>query len=105
MIDNSYGSRQTTRPTATETAPETPRKHATNAGNSAPKITELTERTTKSATARVQLRLTHGMVRILKAFKGAGTHPSQIVETALWRDGRIKDAATLLRVPETGESN
>lgn len=57
-----------------------------------------TDRPATSNTSRVQLRLSSRLVRILRAFKGAGRHPSQIVESALWQDSRIRDAATILHV-------
>ncbi|MEQ9409162.1 MAG: hypothetical protein RIK87_15610 [Fuerstiella sp.] len=51
-----------------------------------------------SGTARVQLRLSSAVVRILKGFSRAGHHPSAIVERALWEHAAIQDAATILGI-------
>ena len=47
---------------------------------------------------RIQLRLSSDLVRILQAFRKAGRNPRRIVESSLWNDRRIKDAAAILRL-------
>ena len=47
----------------------------------------------------VKLKLSRQLVGILLAYRKAGRAPSEIVETALWKDERISDAAQLLGIP------
>ncbi|MCR9199612.1 MAG: hypothetical protein NXI04_13270 [Planctomycetaceae bacterium] len=53
----------------------------------------------KSGTGRIQLRLSRNLVAILKAFAKAGQRPSRLVESSLWSDPQMRDAALLLGIP------
>lgn len=54
--------------------------------------------TAKAGTSRIQLKLSRNLVAILKAFAKAGQRPSRLVETSLWSDPQMRDAALLLGI-------
>ena len=60
------------------------------------------------AAGRVQLRLSKSLIKLLAAFHKAGQRPSAVIESTMWRDSRIRDAASILgvKVPDqTGDKN
>ena len=54
--------------------------------------------TSSAGTSRIQLKLSRNLVAILKAFAKAGQRPSRLVETSLWSDPQMRDAALLLGI-------
>ncbi|MFY9254085.1 MAG: hypothetical protein WAO83_11565 [Fuerstiella sp.] len=63
---------------------------------SAAKPVSATDDKSTQNSARVQIRLSKKLVRILAAFHKAGQKPSNVIENTMWRDARIQDAATIL---------
>lgn len=51
-----------------------------------------------STGTRIRLRLSSELVKILFEFRKAGRNPRDIVESSLWNDERIRDAAAILRL-------
>lgn len=94
---------QNAKPTTPKAAPVAARKVVT------PKPTEpsakvpspaanLTSLAAASESARIQLRLSKALVRILVEFSKAGQSPNRITERSLWKDPGICDAATILGI-------
>ena len=57
-----------------------------------------------AAAGRVQLRLSKSLIKLLAAFHKAGQRPGAVIESTMWRDSRIRDAASILGLEIPGQS-